>query len=161
MMELVGGRELWLSILRRGEPVLRNVVYATYVPHYETVLGRLACRLGIWSPREHCELCQIDKFRHWKNKHNIIESKYCNSYCSYILATLGTLMDTINIKSQLIHRLPMVVKKTDSWLLQLSVLLIAIGSLNPAAGFTNSKQFLNKACGTLNVRFMVSVSVPK
>jgi hypothetical protein len=25
MMELVGGRELWLSILRRGEPVLRNV----------------------------------------------------------------------------------------------------------------------------------------
>jgi hypothetical protein len=28
----------------------------------------LACRLGIWSPREHCELCQIDKFRHWKNK---------------------------------------------------------------------------------------------
>jgi hypothetical protein len=34
MIELVGGRELWLSILRRGEPVLWwNVVYATYVPH--------------------------------------------------------------------------------------------------------------------------------
>jgi hypothetical protein len=32
-MELVGGRQLWLAILRRGEPVLRNVVYATYVPH--------------------------------------------------------------------------------------------------------------------------------
>jgi hypothetical protein len=28
MMELVGGRELWMSILRRGEPVLRNVAYA-------------------------------------------------------------------------------------------------------------------------------------
>jgi hypothetical protein len=32
-MELVGGRELWLSILRGGEPVLRNVVYATYMSH--------------------------------------------------------------------------------------------------------------------------------
>jgi hypothetical protein len=29
MMELVGGRELWLSILCRVEPVLRNVAYAT------------------------------------------------------------------------------------------------------------------------------------
>jgi hypothetical protein len=38
MMELVGGRELWLSILRWGEPVLWNVAYATYVPHY----------LGLW-----------------------------------------------------------------------------------------------------------------
>jgi hypothetical protein len=37
MMELVGERELLLSILRWGEPVLRNVVYATYKPH-----------LGVW-----------------------------------------------------------------------------------------------------------------
>jgi hypothetical protein len=35
MMELVGGRELWLSILHRGELVLRNVVCATYMLHYK------------------------------------------------------------------------------------------------------------------------------
>jgi hypothetical protein len=50
----------------------------------------------------------------------------------------------------------MVVKKTDSWLLQLPVLLIAIGSLNAAAdGFTSS----DWTCGTFNVGFMVSISV--
>jgi hypothetical protein len=27
------GKELWLSILHWGEPVLRNVAYATYMPH--------------------------------------------------------------------------------------------------------------------------------
>jgi hypothetical protein len=32
MMELVGGRGLWLSILHWGESVLGNVAYATYVP---------------------------------------------------------------------------------------------------------------------------------
>jgi hypothetical protein len=37
-MELVGGRELWLS----GEPVLRNVAYATYVPDYKKQY------LGVW-----------------------------------------------------------------------------------------------------------------
>jgi hypothetical protein len=67
MMKLVGGRELWLSILRRGEPVLQNVAYATYV--------RAPLRNSTWasgvqtgyirSPREHCEQCKIDKFRHW------------------------------------------------------------------------------------------------
>jgi hypothetical protein len=41
-------------------------------------------------------------------------------------------VDTLSITSQLIRRLPVVVKKTDSWLLQLPVLPIAIGSLNPA-----------------------------
>jgi type IV secretory pathway TrbD component len=51
----------------------------------------------------------------------------------------------------------MVVKKTDSWLLQLPVLLIAIGLLNAAAGFTTS----DWACGTFNVGFMVSVSVQR
>jgi hypothetical protein len=49
----------------------------------------------------------------------------------------------------------MAVKETDRWLLQLPVLLIAIGSLNSAAGFTKS----DWACGTFNVRFMVYVSV--
>jgi hypothetical protein len=68
-----------------------------------------------------------------------------------------TLADTINITSQLIRRLPMVDKKTDSWQFQLPVLLIDIGSRNPAAGFTNS----DWACGIFNVGFMVSVSVPK
>jgi hypothetical protein len=48
------------------------------------------------------------------------------------------------------------VKKIDSWLLQLPVLLTAIGSLNPAADFTSS----DWTCGTFNVIFMVSVSVP-
>jgi hypothetical protein len=43
MMELVGGRELWLSILRRGEPVLQNVAYVTYVSHEEKKKY-----LGIW-----------------------------------------------------------------------------------------------------------------
>jgi hypothetical protein len=66
-----------------------------------------------------------------------------------------TLTDTINIASQLIRRLRMVVKKIDSWLLQLPVLLIAIGSLNLAADFTSSDWI----CGTFNVIFMVSVSV--
>jgi hypothetical protein len=71
-------------------------------------------------------------------------------YVSYV-----NLRDTISITSQLIRCLPMVGKKTDSWLLQLSVLLAAIGSLNPAAGFKSS----DWACGILNIRFMVSVSV--
>jgi hypothetical protein len=66
-----------------------------------------------------------------------------------------TLMDTINITSQLIRRLRMVVKKIDIWLLQLPVLLIAIGSLNPAADFTSSDWI----CGTFYVIFMVFVSV--
>jgi hypothetical protein len=68
---------------------------------------------------------------------------------------IGTLTDTINITSQLIRRLLMIVKKIDSWLLQLPVLLIAIGSLNPAADFTSS----DWTCGTFNVIFMMSVSV--
>jgi hypothetical protein len=42
MMELVGGKKLWLSILRQGEPVLQNVANAAYVPHYETVY------MGVW-----------------------------------------------------------------------------------------------------------------
>jgi hypothetical protein len=45
--------------------VIRNVAYATYVPHSETVLVRLACRQGIRSPKEQCEQCRIDKFRYW------------------------------------------------------------------------------------------------
>jgi hypothetical protein len=65
-------------------------------------------------------------------------------------------MDTINITSQLIHCLRMGVKKIDSWLLQLPILLIAIGSLNPAADFTSN----DWTYSTFNVIFMVSVSVP-
>jgi hypothetical protein len=42
---------------------------------------------------------------------------------------------------------PPTVKKIDSWLLQLPVLLSAIGSLNPAADFTSS----DWTCGTFNV----------
>jgi hypothetical protein len=60
-----------------------------------------------------------------------------------------TMMDTINLTSQLIYRLPMVVRKIDSWLLHLLILLTAIGTPNPTVNLTNS------VFGTLNVGFMV------
>jgi hypothetical protein len=50
----------------------------------------------------------------------------------------------------------MTVKKIDSWLLQMPVLLIVIGSLNPAVDFTSSDWI----CGTFKVKLMVFVSVP-
>jgi hypothetical protein len=68
---------------------------------------------------------------------------------SYIICSLT---DTINITSQLICHLPMIVSKTDSLLLvQLSALLTSIGTPNPAAAFTSEW-----ARGTFSVWFMVS-----
>jgi hypothetical protein len=122
---------------------LKKKKYVVFICSALLYFLRLPCRKHVssrWKALQNTKL-------YW---HENLQIRKCNRF-----SIERALTEPINITSQLIRRIRLVIKKIDSWLLQLPVLLIANGSLNPAADFTSS----DWTCGTCNVRFMMSVSV--